>query len=446
MRIPYLHLTKADLQTERLQCEQEGRDFSDALPEFERLMEADLEDSSQQAAAQVWLDDTLRLPSRPDYPFHEPSDLDGIRATRPKNSPPLPIWAWSDDALFEKLYGAWVGRCAGCLLGKPVEGWRRDRMWGYLKETGREPLSDYFSLNVPETIQSKYELPKWAAFKENVTAMPEDDDLNYTTAGLIILEQHGRDFSPEHVANFWLLNLPILHTYTAERVAYHNLVMGITPPRSALYRNPFREWIGAQIRADFWGYANPGDMERAAEYAWRDAVVSHVKNGIYGEMWVAAMIAAAFVTENIQDILLAGLAQIPEQCRLANRIHAVMEWRQSGMEYMAAIERVHTEWDETRAHDWCHTISNAMLVAIGLLWGESDFESSITKAVYGCFDTDCNGATVGSILGAIYGRSQLPDKWTAILNDTLETGIAGYHRVSLREMAERSLRVVLTQR
>jgi hypothetical protein len=155
-----------------------------------------------------------------------------------------------------------------------------------------------------------------AAFADLVSAMPEDDDTNYTATGLAILKRRGPGFTPEDVADFWLSDIPILHTYTAERVAYRNFCLQIPPPHSARFRNPHREWIGAQIRADFWGYAAAGDTALAAELAWRDACVSHVKNGIYGEMWAAAMIAAAFVTSDIRAVIEAGLGEIPPRSRL----------------------------------------------------------------------------------------------------------------------------------
>jgi hypothetical protein len=272
--------------------------------------------------------------------------------------------------------------------------------------------------------------------------MPEDDDTNYTTTGLAIFKKYGPDFTPAQVAEFWLREIPILHTCTAERVAYRNLCRLIPPPHSATFRNPYREWIGAQIRADFWGYAAPGDPQRAAEYAWRDACISHVKNGIYGEMWAAAMIAAAFVTEDLGTILEAGLGEIPARCRLSEAVRSVMEWRREDLSYDEATERIHQSWNEERAHDWCHTISNAMVVTLGLLWGEKQFGPTLCRSVQPCFDTDCNGATAGSVIGILHGAREIPGTWTEPFRDTLETGVAGYHRVRISELAEETVRLI----
>lgn len=443
MKHIWLSLTRWDLETERLQCEQEGRDITPLAEEFARVEALDLDLPENQAAAEALLDATIAQPLRTNYPYHEPSDLEGIRQARPAARTPLPALALDDAKLEDKVHGAWTGRCVGCLLGKPTEGWHRPTMWGYLKELNRWPLDDYFrwDLTTPE-MRERLNIRERGDFVDKVSVMPEDDDTNYTVTGLAILQRHGKNFTPEDVANFWMFNIPILHVCTAERVAYRNFVRCIGPPDSASFRNPYREWIGAQIRADFFGYAAAGNPELAAEFAWRDACISHVKNGIYGEMWAAAMIAAAFVTSDIKTILRAGLDQIPARCRLADAIESVIEWQEVGVDYDTAVYRVHELWDEKRGHDWCHTISNAMVVALGLLYGEGDFGKSICRAVQPCFDTDCNGATVGSILGILHGHGALPERWIAPINDTLTTGVAGYHTVRLKDITRDSLKVM----
>jgi ADP-ribosylglycohydrolase len=438
----WLYVSKDDLQSERLQCAQEGKDLTPLEDEFRRVEALDLTDPANQPAAQALLDAAIALPTRAGYPYHEPSTLGEIRVARPKKRGAPKPPNLQRNRLFDKVYGAWLGRASGCLLGKPVERWMRPRLWGYLKETGQFPLGDYIGVDAPGETLERYEVDPKGCFRENVDHMPEDDDTNYTTIGLAVMKRHGRGFTSLDVANLWLQEMPILHTFTAERVAYRNLCLLISPPASASRRNVHREWIGAQIRADFWGYSAPGDPELAAEYAWRDASVSHVKNGVYGEMWVAAMIASAFTTDDVGEVLDAGLAQIPARCRLAEEVREMMKWRREGVAYDDAVDRIHEVWDENRLHDWCHTISNARIVALGLLWGGGDFGDSIAKAVQPGFDTDCNGATVGSIMGVIHGSSGIPGKWTRPLNDTLETGVSGYHRVSIREMAEETLRLI----
>ena len=434
MQHKWLYLHNGDVETERRQCREEGRDISSLDAEFERLLSADLSNDAGQKAVQSLLDQTIALPVDAALAAREPSDLAGIRAARPASRRELPALRAAAATLLDKAHGAWTGRCVGCLLGKPVEGLRRRTMWPYLKSNGLWPLNDYFR-------GDELGLNEWKSrsLADRVDYSPADDDTNYTTSALAIFKRHGRDFTPGDVANFWLREMPLLVTCTAERVACRNFALNIAPPDSATFRNPYREWIGAQIRADFWGYVCPGNPELAAEFAWRDASISHVKNGIYGTMWVAAMTAAAFVSDDIETVITAGLDQIPAHCRLSQSIETVLEWQRAGVEYDEAVEKLHALWNEEIPHDWTHTISNAMVVAIGLLWGEKDFARTICRAVQPCFDTDCNGATTGSIVGAMLGRQALPSHWAEHINDTLHTGVAGYAQVKLSDMARETV-------
>lgn len=442
----WLALDRSDIETERLQCEEEGRDLASVAEEFNRILALDLRNPAGQAEAQALLDTTIALPMRAGFPFEEPSDLESIRRARPAGKGLQPATGQAVVDLADRVYGAWTGRCAGCLLGKPVEGWRRDRIAGWLKDLSRWPLADYFRYgDSTSEVRERYGVGAKSdglMFADLVTGMPEDDDTNYTTAALEILKRHGPGFTPDDVASFWLGEIPILRTCTAERIAYRNLCLLVPPPASAALRNPHREWIGAQIRGDFWGYAAAGNPELAAEFAWRDASISHVKNGIYGAMWVAAMTAAAFETQDIPAIVRAGIAQIPERCRLADAIESVLEWHDLEIDYDTAAYRVHEIWKEDNPHHWCHAISNAMIVAIALLWSEKEFGTGICRAVQAGFDTDCNGATAGSILGILLGRKALPARWTDVIQDTLHTGVAGYSRVRLADLARDSLQVI----
>ena len=440
----WLMLTHMELEIERKQCLEEGKDFSLVQAEYDELMKSDLTVDENQLRAEAFFDKTIDLPLVNGYAYIEPSSLDEIAAARPDQID-LPSTKLDKDVLLDKALGGWLGRSAGCLLGKPAEGRKSWDIEKYLKAQDRWPLDRYFSLTAPDNLAKEvgFNVDFPAMFEEGIDGMPEDDDTNYTATGLAIIKQYGHNFTPENVMCFWLTNIPLLHVCTAERIAYKNFSHCIVPPDSAVYRNPNREWIGAQIRADFFGYVCPADPKRAAEYAWRDASISHVKNGIYGEMWVAAMLAAAYVCDDVQTVIRAGLAQIPSNCRLSSAIEHIIELWNAGTSYEDAIADIRTRWNETLGHDWCHTISNAEIVAVALLWGEKDFEKTICYSVIPGFDTDCNGATSGSVLGVMLGGSQLPEKWIAPLNDTLYTGVAGYNKVSLTQMAQETVELMI---
>jgi ADP-ribosylglycohydrolase len=379
---------------------------------------------------------------RADWTFEEPSTLGEIRRTLPP-APVLPSPVLDGDGLRDRLLGAWLGRCAGCNLGKPVEGWTRVRIRRYLDLADAHPIVDYLPVldPWPEGLQLNWCWPETT--RGNVSFMARDDDIDFTILGLHVLEEHGLDFGAADIAAEWLDHLPYNQVYTAERVAYRNLVDGLAPPATAAHRNPYREWIGAQIRADMWGYVWPGAPERASGLAFRDASLSHTQNGIYGEMWIAALIATSFVVSGVRDALEVSLAFVPPRSRLAEALRDVMDLHMSGLGWQAARDGIEERYGH---YSGVHTVNNAALVAAALLWGDGDYTRTIGLAVEGGWDADCNGATAGSVWGAMHGAAALPAHWVEPLHDLVRTAILGYDGSSVTDLVERTLSLARAER
>jgi ADP-ribosylglycohydrolase len=278
---------------------------------------------------------------------------------------------------------------------------------------------------------------------ENIDGMPEDDDLNYPLLGLLLLQRHGAGFTTADVARLWLDELPAGRTFTAERVAYRNLLDGIEPPDTAVHHNPFREWIGAQIRADIFGWTHPGDPAGAAELAHRDATLTHTANGVYGEMFVAAAIAHASAPSGtaptIQATLDAALRVIPPDSRYAQAIRFGIETARAEPTgtpagFASVVDTLHARY--AHDHHWVHVLPNAALLAAALTHADGDFTGSICRAVSGGWDTDSNGATAGSIAGLLAGSPDaIDDRWTAPLKNRLSTSVADFDGIGFDELA-----------
>ena len=378
------------------------------------------------------------LPVDPSFAFDEPSTLEEIKALRPdarrhferaRNGVPL-----DSDTLYNCVYGAWLGRAAGCALGKPVEGWPKARIDEYLKEADALPLDNY--LPYIKKQMPRIHIP---SSRDNIEYMDRDDDMDFTILGLLALEHAGADISARSIANMWISKMPFAKVYTAERAAYRNFTQSIWPPKSAAHRNPFREYIGAQIRADIFGYVAPGLPERAAQLAFTDASISHKKNGIYGEMFVAAMIAAAFITDKAEEIIAAGLGEIPANCRLAGAVRDTLCWCQQESDWEVVWGKIYNHYGH---YHTVHTINNAALVVMGVYYGCKDFELGIVSSVRAGWDTDCNGATVGSILGIVFGAKALPHKWVGVLNNRLISAVSGETDNQISDLAQRTVQLI----
>lgn len=411
------------------------------LGETEALFHAIVESGTERELESIY-QELLEIRAK-ESPWWEPSDLDGIRLAR-LDGPRRLTCNLSDDDLYDKILGGWLGRVAGCALGKPVEGWDRDTIEAYLAAHGERDIEHYFpyegAVSEQTCVKGAWHHPRidQNCCRGNIQYMPRDDDLDYTVIGLDVLRSKGLTFSTTDIALAWLSKLPYACTYTAERVAYRNLVLGKTPPNTASHQNPYRQWIGAQIRADAFGYVCPGQPELAATLAWKDGRLSHVKNGIYGEMWVAAAIAAAFTTTDAMKTIRMATSEIPSNSRFADMVNKVLMWHQQCSDWKACWEKIREHYGHLSR---VHTLNNAALVLTGLLYGDGELGNTISIAVQGGWDTDCNGATAGSILGVMLGASRLPRHWIEPFNDTLETAVFGYNYPKISELAKMTLEV-----
>jgi ADP-ribosylglycohydrolase len=382
------------------------------------------------AAIATQLDGTPRGP----WPYEEPDD-DATLLALADALPTLPV---APAELDSRIHGAWLGRCVGNTMGKPVEGLTSAEVYRYLSAAGQWPQTGFVPLlaELPSGVSHLHESAPFAS-AGTFTDTPRDDDLDWTILGLYMVERFGPGLTTEDVARSWLNLLPFTQTFTAERAAYRNLIRGIPASRAATEGNPYREWIGALIRADIFGYVLPGRPGGAARRALVDARLSHVGNGLFGELWAAALVSASLATSSAVCALEIALSAVPAGSRLAEGQRAVLRMYAEGQSRDEALSWVAKHLGH---YNWVHTVNNAALIAIGLLWGTT-FVDAVALTISGGCDTDSTAATVGSVYGAMHGRDSIPFELVDPTHLRVRSAIQGFDRIEIAELARRTLAV-----
>ncbi len=388
-----------------------------------------------------------------------PNDLTSIRLLRPQGPRDLK-WSPTEGELLDGFNGAWLGRTTGCALGLPVEQvgvlatertyLGREKIRERLNSSQDWPLSDFFAAST-ETAST------WGSnsLRPNISYMEPDDDIHYSIAGLCIMETYGPGFSWTDVADWWISHFPLSALCTAEAQAMLNYASrtarwgsdggarsSATPEFCRRYRNPYREWIGAQIRSDPWAWVAAGNPELAAEFAFRDASWTHTANGIYGSMFFAALQSAAFVVKDPHELINIALSEIPAECDLALAIHETVALCATANDWESAMEKLEKYIYGLSEHlmNPVHTINNACVCIVALLFSNGEPISAMSIAVMAGLDTDCNGATVGAISGALAGGSRFNNSLSAKLNNRIVTRIPGMQDLLISDLAQRTVK------
>jgi ADP-ribosylglycohydrolase len=295
-------------------------------------------------------------------------------------------------AFRDKVYACFLGKNIGGTLGMPVEGNREVHNFAFYTPVPREPAAN--------------------------------DDLDLQMLWLKVVQERGPGLTCLDLGEYWLRYVPV--DWNEYGVGKRNMRDGFLPPVSGQFRNEqWRNSNGAWIRSEIWACLAPGNPALAARYAWEDACVDHGgAEGTYAEMFTAAIESAAFVEPDRDRLIAIGLSYTPPDSRVASAIHAALDARKNGFDLQQAREAVVRATEST---GWFQAPRNVAFTILGWLYGDGDFGKSLCAAVNCGDDTDCTGATLGSILGILRGSSGIPAEWKQPVGEQVKTvAIAGF--------------------
>ncbi|MDF2685561.1 MAG: putative rane protein [Clostridia bacterium] len=332
----------------------------------------------------------------------------------------------SNDDLYDKILGSWIGQAAGVVWGASTE-------------------FVYGGKTIPEN-----EVPSIDSLDMN--GMFTQDDLYVEIPFIQAMLENGVNCDIKYLADaFKNTEFPLWHANLAAR---DNLIKDIEAPLSGnpLY-NQHSEDIDWQIEADFVGHLYPGLINTAANKAFEIGHIMNYGDGVYGGVFVTAMHSAAFFAKDINEIINAGIQAIPEGTTFRQIMDDVKKCFDEGKTWEECWQFIETKWGKT---DRCISLAeselnidakmNSAYILIGLLYGKGNFDDSMRISMQCGQDSDCNPSSVGAILGNFYGYKALDEKWKKV--DT-QSGKFQYTEYTLDDCVQGNitlLKQVLTEK
>lgn len=293
------------------------------------------------------------------------------------------------DLYIDKVYGAWIGKCAGGKIGAK-------------QENNKEQMNYTFDNVFPDSF-------------------PPNDDFDLQIMYLQrVLQQKGFNFTADDLADaFMNYNKCWANEY---RTAIKNVELGIYPPDSGVFCNDFFKWSnGCPIRSELWALVSPGNPDLAVSLCKKDGFIDHGSESVYAECFFAAMEAEAFFCTDIRTIIIKALGYADKQSELFNCISSVLEWSKNTPDWETARRKLIKKYGSS---DASYSVVNAGVTVLALLYGEGFFDKTMLIAVNCGYDTDCTSATAGSVIGIIRGKSGLPKEWLGRIGDDYLVGTA----------------------
>ncbi|HEX5025205.1 MAG TPA: ADP-ribosylglycohydrolase family protein [Agriterribacter sp.] len=334
----------------------------------------------------------------------------------------------SKQTLKDKIMGGWAGQTIGVTFGGPYE----------------------FRFN--GTFIGDYQPLKWydGYLKNTMLNNPGlYDDLYMDLTFVDVFEKYGLDAPVDSFANAYAhADYMLWHANQAGR---YNILHGIKAPMSGYWmNNPHADCIDYQIESDFAGLMSPGMPNTASAISDKIGHIMNYGDGWYGGVYIGAMYALAFVSDDVPYIVSEALKTVPAKSNFYQCIHDVIAWH----------KKYPNDWKQTWLEvqkKWADDIScpegvfvpfnidatvNAAYVVIGLLYGKGDFTQTLEITTRCGQDADCNPSSAGGILGTVIGYDKIPAYWKMGLREAEDIDFK-YTTMSLNKVYETGLKHAL---
>ncbi|MFH1739461.1 MAG: ADP-ribosylglycohydrolase family protein, partial [bacterium] len=308
----------------------------------------------------------------------------GSVAGEPPRSMPL-------ERYLDQLKGGWAGQMIGVSYGAPYE-------FKAMGEILTDPIREWKPEYIENTIQQ--------------------DDLYVEMTFLQAIEAKGLNTSTEEAG--WFFRDSKYDLWHANKAARDNLRAGIPAPKSGHPKyNHHADDIDFQIESDIFGLLCPGMPLAAQEFCDRFGHIMNYGDGVYGGMFVTSMLAVAFFEDDIRTIVEAGYQAIPPDSKYGLLIRDILDYhKQNPEDWKGCWQLLETKWaqDDICGANKPFNIDaklNGGYIAIGLLWGNGDWDRTLEITTRCGQDADCNPSNAAGILGVLCGYKKIPEKYTA---------------------------------
>lgn len=317
-----------------------------------------------------------------------------------------PTLTMTEEELYKRIHAGWVAQIIGAAVGTALEGYTCDTLrktFGEIKNYVRKPNT-------------------------------YNDDITYEIAFLEAFERSGYNVTSSEIAEEWVSRIPF--AWSAEDIALKNIAMGIYPPESGYRSNPWREWIGAQMRGAVCGMVAPGDPETAARLAFVDGVVSHHNNGVIGEIFNAMLCSMAYVETDMRTIVKKAIDMIPAKSEYYTVVKFAWDACERSEDYLSAWKLCEQKYVQ---YNWIHAYPNAAAEVVALYFSNNNFDDCLNMISLMGQDVDCNAAQIMTLFGLAYGMDCIDSRWIDPIQDEFRSYVRGYEKSSISAIARKTV-------